>query len=104
MDFLILEAYGIFQGELCPQCHMPTYLCHNENVQWDVFDDGCAATSEVESFKKALSAADKDYEAPAGVIYYPKPFMIDDSDPAAQRDQHYENERLKRLEAENPTA
>ena len=48
-DVLFAKAYERFKKEICPQCQLPTYICHNDDnrIEIKVRKDECAASKVV---------------------------------------------------------
>lgn len=59
-DIVFGKAYQRFLNELCAQCGLPRYICHNEDnrIQFDLHTDSCAAMAKVEREQKNRGDAD----------------------------------------------
>ncbi|MET4703109.1 hypothetical protein [Frigoribacterium sp. UYMn621] len=73
-DFLLLEAFAIYEAEKCSQCGYPVWICHNEDeayrIEFDLVDDVCYAKREIDMVNEANSQS-KTYKAPAGIQQRP---------------------------------
>jgi hypothetical protein len=78
-DISLARAYQRFLNEICSQCGGPKYLCHNSNneIQYKLARDECAATQMVESEQARLSK-DKNYKG-YGIRIYAEPFLTEDA-------------------------
>lgn len=101
-DFLLREAYGIYQGELCRQCNMPEYLCHNESeeIHWRIDQDQCGAVRAKEVWEKGKK---ENFKLPEGTVLRPVPFTTDGAEFASFRTPYYEGlaQRAEEMAAEN---
>ncbi|MFF2388956.1 hypothetical protein [Agromyces sp. NPDC058104] len=90
-DFLLLEAWAILQAEICKQCHLPKYICHNEShdLVFDVMEDSCGAAAALHEREQAN--ARNDVKLDAGVQLYVRPVLLSGGDPATLRDAYYES-------------
>lgn len=82
-DFLLAKAFQRYQDEMCPQCHMPVYICHNDDnrIEFKVVKETCFATAQIEQVQEQNSKAKKKMEP--GTRYVPEPKIIsltDDED------------------------
>lgn len=99
-DFLLFEAYTLLQDELCGQCGMPRYLCHNDdrNLEIEILEDDCRTKVALHAYEEAdRIAGGEDYKPPVGTTLRPRYFLIEGGDPATVRDGYYEGEHQKRL-------
>jgi hypothetical protein len=83
-DIALAKAYQRFLNELCKQCGLPKYLCHNDDnrIQFKLAHDECAATAVSDRAQYDLSEkARKNPNAPKqfGMNIYSTPFLTQDA-------------------------
>lgn len=77
-DILLAKSYQRFLNELCQQCGLPKYLCHNEDnrIQFRVVEDQCESQAAAERRQDDKSKSDtKSF----GVKVYSEPYLLDDA-------------------------
>lgn len=94
-DFLLIEAYEIFQSERC-SCGLLIYMCHSEDdaIQFDVHEDVCAAKVAVETKESKY----KDGDRPKGTRLVPFPFMTNGEEFITLREPYYAAEAKRQQE------
>ena len=77
-DIVLSKAYQRFVNELCVQCGLPKYICHNDDnrIQFKVSRDECASSAMAEKAQEELSKKEfKSY----GIRVFGEPFMTIDA-------------------------
>lgn len=77
-DVLLAKAYQRFLNELCPQCGLPKYICHNSDnrIQFRVKTDACESSAAAEREQERLTdAKTKTY----GRRLYGEPYLTADA-------------------------
>lgn len=95
LDRLIMEAYQIFLGELCPQCGQPRYICGNESndIQFRVHEEYCSAKAAIDKREEANTKSKKNM---SGITLRPEAYSVDGIDLVTYREPYYLAERKKR--------
>lgn len=77
-DVTLAKAYQRFLNELCQQCGLPKYICHNDDnrIQFKLARDECAASQMVQREQAALAKKDSQEH---GVSLYAEPFLTEDA-------------------------
>lgn len=77
-DIVLSKAYQRFLNELCQQCGLPKYICHNDDnrIQFKPTRDECAAAAVAERTQETMAKNDnKSY----GVRVFGEPFLTVDA-------------------------
>ena len=97
-DWLLSEAYDIFDAERCPRCGLPIYVCHtlDEDVRFRVEQDDCSAMAAVELHEEGLRAQNKNWKRDAGATFRPVPYTVNGRELSSFRDPYWEAEAERR--------
>ena len=77
-DFLLAKAYQRFKNEICPQCGLPKYICHNEDnrIQFKVGRDECVANAVAQREQKRMNDNKTEH---FGMVVYGDPYLMPDA-------------------------
>jgi len=77
-DIVLARAYQRFLNELCGQCGLPKYICHNDDnrIQFRLGNDECESTALAE--REQASLTEKDVKT-FGRRLYGEPYLTDDA-------------------------
>lgn len=77
-DIVLARAYQRFLNEICGQCGLPKYICHNDDnrIQFRLGRDECASTALVEREQERNT---KSEQKTYGQRLYGEPYLTDDA-------------------------
>lgn len=98
-DYLLAEAVEQLEAERCPNCGLPTYVCHSDDprIRFRVEEDTCEASKATEVYEERQQKAG-DYKKPPGSTLRPVPYTTDGSDFTQYREAYYFSESERREE------
>lgn len=78
-DIVFAKAYQRFLNELCQQCGMPKYICHNDDnrIQFRVKRDSCASTAIAEREQERISEGKSSKQH--GIRVFGDPYLMGDA-------------------------